>query len=65
MKWCHGLNSLTEQLWAVMTAHFSTSFFGDWRLQRFFSVVSHPTKPWRWRGKRLHHGGDVCVLAFS
>ena len=24
-----------------------------------------PSKPWRWRGKRLHHGGDVCVLVFS
>jgi hypothetical protein len=23
------------------------------------------SKPWRWRGKRLHHGGDVCVLVFS
>jgi hypothetical protein len=23
-----------------------------------------PTKPCRWRGKRLHHGGDVCVLVF-
>ena len=25
----------------------------------------HPSKPWRWRGKRLRHGGDVCVLVFS
>jgi hypothetical protein len=24
-----------------------------------------PSKPLRWRGKRLHHGGDVCVLVFS
>ena len=24
-----------------------------------------PSKPWRWRGKWLHHGGDVCVLVFS
>ncbi len=24
-----------------------------------------PSKPWCWRGKRLHHGGDVCVLVFS
>ncbi len=24
-----------------------------------------PSKPWRWRGKRLCHGGDVCVLVFS
>jgi len=24
-----------------------------------------PSKPWRWRGKRLHHGEDVCVLVFS
>jgi len=24
-----------------------------------------PTNPCRWRGKRLHHGGDVCVLVFS
>ena len=23
------------------------------------------SKPWRWRGKRLHHGGNVCVLVFS
>jgi len=23
------------------------------------------SKPWRWRGKRLHHGGVVCVLVFS
>ena len=25
----------------------------------------HPSKPWRWMGKRLHHGGDICVLVFS
>jgi len=25
----------------------------------------HPSKPCRWRGKWLHHGGDVCVLVFS
>jgi hypothetical protein len=24
-----------------------------------------PSKPWHWREKRLHHGGDVCVLVFS
>ena len=24
-----------------------------------------PSKPWCWRGKRLRHGGDVCVLVFS
>ena len=24
-----------------------------------------PSKPWCWRGKWLHHGGDVCVLVFS
>jgi hypothetical protein len=24
-----------------------------------------PSKPWRWRGKRLRHCGDVCVLVFS
>ena len=24
-----------------------------------------PSKPWRWRGKWLHHGGDGCVLVFS
>jgi hypothetical protein len=24
-----------------------------------------PSKPWYWRGKQLHHGGDVCVLVFS
>jgi hypothetical protein len=23
---------------------------------------ARPTKPCRWRRKRLHHGGDVCVL---
>ena len=26
---------------------------------------AHPSKPCRWRGKRLHHGRDVCVLVFS
>jgi hypothetical protein len=26
---------------------------------------AHPSKPCRWRGKWLHHGGDVCVLVFS
>ena len=25
----------------------------------------HPSKPCRWRGKRLHRGGDVCVLVIS
>ena len=25
----------------------------------------HPSKPCHWRGERLHHGGDVCVLVFS
>jgi hypothetical protein len=24
-----------------------------------------PSKPCHWRGKRLHHGGDVCVIVFS
>jgi hypothetical protein len=24
-----------------------------------------PSEPSRWREKRLHHGGDVCVLVFS
>ena len=24
-----------------------------------------PSKPWCWRGKRLCHGEDVCVLVFS
>ncbi len=24
-----------------------------------------PSKPCRWRGKWLHHGGDVCVAVFS
>jgi len=24
-----------------------------------------PTKPCRWRGKRLHHGGGVCELCVS
>ena len=24
-----------------------------------------PSKPCLWRGKRLHHGRDVCVLVFS
>ena len=28
------------QLWALMSAHFLRSFFGDWYLQRFLSVVS-------------------------
>jgi len=23
------------------------------------------SKPCRWKGKWLHHGGDVCVLVFS
>jgi hypothetical protein len=26
---------------------------------------ARPTKPCHWRGKRLHHGEDVCVLVFS
>ena len=26
---------------------------------------ARPTKPCRWRGKRLHHDGDVCVLVFN
>ena len=26
---------------------------------------AHPSKSWRWRGKWLHHGTDVCVLVFS
>ena len=26
---------------------------------------ARPTKPCRWRGKRLYHGGDVCVLVFN
>ncbi len=28
-------------------------------------AVCGPSKPCRWRGKRLHHGGDVCVIVFS
>jgi hypothetical protein len=24
-----------------------------------------PSKPWRWRRKWLHHGGDVCELYVS
>ena len=24
-----------------------------------------PSKPCRWRGKWLHHGGDICVLVLS
>jgi hypothetical protein len=28
------------QLWALMSTHFLRSFFGDWYLQRFLSVVS-------------------------
>jgi hypothetical protein len=24
-----------------------------------------PSKPCRWRRRRLHHGGDICVLVFS
>jgi hypothetical protein len=28
-------------------------------------VLFFSSKPCRWRGKRLHHGGDVCVLVFS
>jgi hypothetical protein len=35
------LRSLTAyQLWTVMTVHFLRSFFGDWYLRRFLSVVS-------------------------
>ena len=26
---------------------------------------AHPTKPCRWRGKRLHHGGGVCEQCVS
>ena len=26
---------------------------------------ARPSKSCRWRGKRLHHGRDVCVLVFS
>jgi len=25
----------------------------------------HPSKPWRWRGKRLHHGGDACAMCLA
>jgi hypothetical protein len=25
---------------------------------------ARPTKPCRWRGKRVHHGGDVCLIMF-
>jgi hypothetical protein len=28
-------------------------------------VYARPSKPCRWRGKWLRHGGDVCVLVFS
>jgi len=28
-------------------------------------VYTRPSKLCRWRGKWLHHGGDVCVLVFS
>ena len=28
-------------------------------------VVCSSIKPCHWRGKRLHHSGDVCVLVFS
>ena len=28
-------------------------------------VYARPSKPGRWRGNWLHHGGDVCVLVFS
>ena len=24
-----------------------------------------PSKPCHWRGKWLHHGGDVCVVVFN
>jgi hypothetical protein len=34
--------------------------------RRFPGVVyARPSKPCRWRRKRLHHGRDVCVLVFS
>ena len=36
---------------------FSKGILGVWYLR--------PSKPCRWRGKLLHHGGDVCVLVFS
>ena len=26
---------------------------------------ARPSKSFRWRGKRLHHGGDVCVLCLA
>ncbi len=25
----------------------------------------HPSKPWCWRGKQLHHGGDVVCLCLA
>jgi hypothetical protein len=28
-------------------------------------VYACPSKPCHWRGKWLHHGGDVCVLVFA
>ncbi len=28
-------------------------------------VYASSSRPCRWRGKQLHHGGDVCVLVFS
>jgi hypothetical protein len=34
-------------------------------LQRLLGVGhAWPTEPCNWRGKRLHHGGNVCVLVF-
>jgi len=35
-----GKRFLAYQLRVLMSSHFSTSFFGDWWLQQFLSVVS-------------------------
>jgi hypothetical protein len=35
-----GVDLTAHQLWALMSAHFLRSFFGDWYLQRFLSVGS-------------------------
>jgi hypothetical protein len=41
------------------------SGFGQPLLQRLPGVgYAWLTKPCRWRGRWLHHGGDVCVLVF-